>query len=461
MVSPPPEDPRASQEPHIVHPHLQQPGFQHMRPHTPSASPPIPNGNQFVHRNSTPQPTVMSRPSSRNQPRRQSSNLVPQQQQHHRQQSQGPPAQNGFSYMANAPIYNPHAGDGMPVQPHHNLPPQYSYPPGPQHPQHVQNQPMHDRRQSGPPTFPRQDRTSMAPDSSPPQPQRSMESQQLAEPKRAPAKSRSIFTPIDESRSILAQHWGIGTTTAEPQRVDSPPIKNEQLDHSRTAEVPVVPQIPQGGPSAFAPPARPVPHSQRNTSVSSLPDNASLSRTNSDLTGGKRPRLKVQIPSEQSDGGSATAESSPRGDSSNTAGGSANKGTTDSHSSGVVLPPPSPSASALMSAGTSGPPNPFARPHPPSSNAQNERNNIDTPMSALPSRFVDNAFLPSPSSFYPEWGFGNRGGDSNMLPSPLNFQTPITSHGPSFLREDSSDAMKRKSPEGDVSDGNAAKRVKS
>ncbi len=52
-------------------------------------------------------------------------------------------------------------------------------------------------------------------------------------------------------------------------------------------------------------------------------------------------------------------------------------------------------------------------------------------MSALPSRFVADNLLPSPSSFYPDWGFGGRGGghDSNMLPSPLTFPTPVVQVG--------------------------------
>ncbi|PHH74904.1 hypothetical protein CDD80_2764 [Ophiocordyceps camponoti-rufipedis] len=100
---------------------------------------------------------------------------------------------------------------------------------------------------------------------------------------------------------------------------------------------------------------------------------------------------------------------------------------SSSHSS-VVLPPPSPSASALLSAGATGPPNPFARP-PPQQNV-----NGDTPASALPSRFLNEQLLPSPSSFYPEWNF--RSSDSNTLPSPLNFATPVVGSGPSFLRDD-------------------------
>ncbi len=211
--------------------------------------------------------------------------------------------------------------------------------------------------------------------------------------------------------------------------------------------------------------------------MSSMPDGFTPpSRTNSaqlGVGGGKRPVLKVQIPDEPSDAGSATADSlsSPR--SSNPAGSNPRRNghNSDSHASGVVLPPPSPSASALLSAGASGPPNPFARPHPVSQNSQTNSNNgnmIDTPVSALPSRFMTNEFLPSPSSFYPEWNF--RGSDSNTLPSPLNFATPIVGTGPSFLREDSGGREngngsglngKRKTPDPDgSSEGGDAKRLK-
>ena len=45
-----------------------------------------------------------------------------------------------------------------------------------------------------------------------------------------------------------------------------------------------------------------------------------------------------------------------------------------------------------------------------------------------------------------------------MLPSPLNFQTPVATNGPSFKEEDLGD-RKRKSPEGDQETSNL-KRVK-
>ena len=86
---------------------------------------------------------------------------------------------------------------------------------------------------------------------------------------------------------------------------------------------------------------------------------------------------------------------------------------------------------------------------------------METPISALPSRFVADGLLPSPSSFYPEWGFGRGGDNSNMLPSPLTFQTPVMSNGPSFLREEEGE-RKRKTPEGEGAQPEAGnlKRVK-
>lgn len=301
--------------------------------------------------------------------------------------------------------------------------------------------------------------------SSPPQlkhlHQRPQDNQPNRLQKPAPAKSRSIFTPIDDSRSLLAQHWGIASTTIEPRSSDLKTEKDVRRadvkgERAQSVDLTNTQRTKPAGPTPTPPRPQRGPLPQRTQSSSTLGDNPPPSRTNSAQQGAKRPRLKVQIPSEQSDGGSATAESesSPR-QSAGTAGGTPAKTSTDaSHSSGVVLPPPSPSASAILSAGAQGPGNPFARPHPPMVNsAQTSQpygtNNIETPMSALPSRFVADSLIPSPSSFYPEWGFGRSGGETNMLPSPLNFQTPVMSNGPSFLRDEDGE-RKRKSPEGDA-----------
>ncbi|TVY34608.1 Transcription factor [Lachnellula occidentalis] len=498
-----------SVEPQMMPPQFQQPVFQppqHMRQATPSSSPPIPNG-AFPHhpqqRQHTPQPHPASRPSSRNAPRRQSS-LVPQQ---HVQ----PQPPNGYAYMPNPAIYNPN--NGPPPHSHHGLPqhmqgppmhgpqgvpqqgpppqyPNYGPPPQQQQHSHPQLQQMYadeQRRASMPPNFPPQERPPSRPEPSPPLPQpqqvpqqsppqqhqppppqepeqqQQAPVQQMLEPKRMSVKSRSIFTPIDESRSILSQHWGTSMSNAEPTQGEAPSI-----NRSQSVDVGAVSRLKTNGSPPPKQPARASTHKNR-TSHSSNTEFAPPSRTNSaSLGGGKRPVLKVQIPEGDSDGGSATADSnsSPRS-STNVAGNNPPRNGLggEAHSSGVVLPPPSPSASALLSAGASGPPNPFARPHHPSQPSQansNTSNMIDTPVSALPSRFMTNEFLPSPSSFYPEWNF--RGSDNNTLPSPLNFATPVVGTGPSFLREDSGERAgqgKRKTPDMDgSSDGGEAKRLK-
>ena len=463
-------------------PHLQnQAGYTHMR-HAPSASPPVSNGVPYHNRQQTPQAQMQmgSRPNSRNAARRPSSNLGIMQTS---QPAQGP---NGYAYMPNPPIYNPHAAQGMPVAPHHSMPnnglpnqryhgvpssQQYTTQPQ-QHPQNHQVQQTYtqdQRRQSMPPTFSQAESQHLQPPvPSPPQPERAQEDeQQPCAPKPINVKSRSIFTPIDDSRSLLAQHWSIG---------DKKDIKSEKDTRSQSVDISTVQKQhssrrlndntnPKSKSSQPSPPQAQILKGAAPPRPGQASEFPPPSRTNSAPMGAKRPRLKVQIPSEQSDDeGEGSAESSTRQSGDPVADTPAKGSTEASHSSGVVLPPPSPSASAILSAGAQGPPNPFARPHPPNHSSTNNQsyssnNNIETPISALPSRFITNELLPSPSSFYPEWGFGRTGGEGNMLPSPLTFQTPVIGNGPSFLREEEGD-KKRKSPESDTQEGSNLKRVK-
>ena len=451
MGTPPLEDHVAREQ--SLPPHLQNPS-SYMR----TASPPVANGVQYPPRQHTPQAQMISRPGSRNSSvanvRRSSTNLGPS---HLQQVSQAPQGQNGYAYMQTPPMHNYQAAHGMPVAPHHSQqstpqPQFYRQPPAQPaatHPQMQQVYMQDQRRQSLPPTFPQHERQQQQQHRlpSPSQPDREHQSQddqsnRLQKP--APAKSRSIFTPIDDSRSMLAQHWGVGKSSHEPK---PPEIKRERDSDA---------ELPQ----TYAPkPTPPPPRNQNDTPVPKRSDSSEFfppSRASTAQSNAKRPRLKVQIPEEQSDADDATAESSPQQSGATPA--KANTEASHSSGTGVVLPPPSPSASAILSAGASGPPNPFARPHPPSqqnNQSYSSNNNIDTPMSALPSRFVADGLLPSPSTFYPGWDFGRSGGESNMLPSPLNFPTPVMS-GPSFRDEDGE--RKRKSPE---QDGNeVAKRVK-
>ncbi|TKA64475.1 hypothetical protein B0A49_03308 [Cryomyces minteri] len=493
MGSPPPEShspPDPSRPTHQLQNHA---SFQHMRQHTPSASPPIPNGQAFHPRARTPQPQGMSRPSSRNTVRRTSSNLVPPQ---HQQHSQPLPPQPTYVYTPNPPFYNGPASAPMQMKAHrvsmqtHSGPPQnhqgaprpqqFQYPQPPTHQQVQQAQQQQaymqeHRRQSMPPAFPPQERPHSVPIPSPPQrfpeppppqpPQQQFQSPPLPQPKplSVAVKSHSIFTPIDDRGSLLAQHWG-NSSNAEIPRSEAA-VKVEAGPRSQSIDVASMqrsqvsarfPHPPQPGPPPRTP-SQPI----RTGSTSSIPSGPPT-RMNSVQSEAKRPRLKVQIPSEQSDRGSATGESSPKDTAMSTSVTPAAGGMEGSHATGVVLPPPSPSASAILSAGAQGPPNPFARPAPPMNNvnsnnmAYNSNRDIETPISALPSRFVADGLLPSPSSFYPpEWGFG-RGGDSNTLPSPLNFQTPIIPNGPGFKDEEFE--RKRKPSEGP--DGGTSKRVR-
>jgi MADS-box transcription factor len=242
---------------------------------------------------------------------------------------------------------------------------------------------------------------------------------------------------------MLAAHWGSSSSSNNmvPPRGETQFIKQE--NQSQSMDVAAMARLQANG---FSPPQPTQTPSQqppqRTQSTSSVPAIQPVSRTNSLQTDPKKPRLRVQIPSEQSDAGSATADSSPK-DSGTT--GATPARTDASHSSGVVLPPPSPSANSLLSAGAAGPPNPFARPPPPSNNnSYGSRNEMETPISALPSRFVENNLLPSPSAFYQEWGFGR----DSMLPSPLTFQTPIGPSGPGFGRDDSTDRKRKTSDDG-------------
>ncbi|KAL1968281.1 hypothetical protein VTN77DRAFT_2116 [Rasamsonia byssochlamydoides] len=521
-----PSQPQAQQgtvqqpQPHLQNQH--QPTFQHVN-QAPSASPPIPNGVGFDPRHGTPQPQVMSRPSSRNHVRRVSSNLVTHPHPPPHATPPPPPAQNGFAYMPNPSIYNPNANPNLnPQAPRPAQYPPFAHPPhlGPQHqtpqphpaqpiPQHHQPPPLHhlpqqaphhslpqpphqqmpqiaqpymqdQGRHSMPPAFPpeqqqHQQQQQQPPPPPPPPQQRPIAlpdptaSQQIpnqmkpegSQSPRPPApKSRSIFTPIDDQGSVLARHFGVGPSLREsPQR--EAPAKQDLPPASTTSQS--VPITSAATTTAPPQPTRSATDPQRAQSTS-MPEIPPPPRANSAQVNVKRPRLKVQIPSEQSDAGSATADSSPR-DSAGHKTATPAKVTSDANHTGVVLPPPSPSAGALLSAGAQGPPNPFARPPPPGTNSQNgtgygSSNNMDTPISALPSRFVSDALLPSPSSFFPEWGFGRSGPDTNMLPSPLTFPTPSVQTGPGFGRDDELD-RKRKSPEGGVSaDSTPGKKLK-
>lgn len=425
-------------------------------------------------------------------------------QQHHG--TPPPPPQNGFAYIPNPSMYHPNANPNIaqqprppqfahygpqqplpphaipphpmpqPVPPHHQAPqhlPQHPHPLAQQTPAMGLSQPPHASiPQVAQPFLPEQGRNSIPPafpteQSQPPRPVSLPDvssADQMVGPLKVEtspspphqrslsSKSRSIFTPIDDRGSVLARHFGLGPPTCESPRTESADVKAEaKQNDSKEIKPPAQPVAPPPPPRTTADAAR----------SQSAPDIKPPPRTNSGQLPSKRPQLKVQIPSENSDRGSATADSSSSTGNQTVTPAKANP---DTNHSGVVLPPPSPSAGAILSAGATGPPNPFARPPPPgtasqNSNAYNSNNNIETPISALPSRFVSDALLPSPSSFFPEWGFGRSGPDTNMLPSPLTFPTPAVQTGPGFAREDEQE-KKRKSPDSGPSIEGTAKKSK-
>ncbi|KIH91873.1 srf-type transcription factor [Sporothrix brasiliensis 5110] len=339
-----------------------------------------------------------------------------------------------------------------------------SLPPPPQHNPHPnQQQPQVKHEDANAPHPPQ------IQEPQPPTPVEPKPDPEWHEVKKLPQRKQySIFTPIDESRSILSQHLAAfrgESVKAEPSTSGAASTKNIDVNSSNRSQSVDSGNMASRSSATSSPPsnkaadsaAAQMPQPKSRVSISSIPETMFTppSRQSSLRPGGPlRPRLRVEIPPDGSEDNSAAtgtggSASSPRNPSDAGPLGARRNG--DTHT-GMVLPPPSPSASAILSAGASGPPNPFARPIPhQSSNTNNNSSSnnmhIDTPGSALPSRFLNNELLPSPSSFYPEWGFG-RGNDSATLPSPLNFATPIVGTGPSFLRDDhASSNNKRKSPE--------------
>ncbi|KAJ6789626.1 hypothetical protein PWT90_09368 [Aphanocladium album] len=460
--------PRGHEEAQMMPPqyHPQHSHFPQIRHHTPTASPPVPNGAPFpghhAHhlppRGHSPQPP-MGRPDSRND-RRIPSAMVP---------PPPPGTHPGITYMPAPPIYNGPAAPSQPMMHPHGAQyyppqPQQSHQPPPQAygddrrpPQQPPQQPQpgytpqpppppmsmpprpdsqqptampHPSQPSGQPSGPPPDTRPMDPQLPPSRDAAEASARHppllntdSAIKKLPPRRSHSIFTPVEENRSILGQHSKLFSTeentikeepTSRSQSVDggamtrtSPPLprSHSSMDKSRNVSLPEV---------AFAPPSR------------------TNSMTGGPLSGRARgPKLTVQIP----DGGSEQGGSAVTGESSSPRNPTDTPTHTQRRHGSIVLPPPSPSASALLSAGATGPPNPFARPPVnPHGIGGNNLNKNETPQSALPSRYLGGEFLPSPSSFYPEWNY--KASDSNTVASPLNFSTPVVGSGPSFLTQD-------------------------
>ncbi len=136
------------------------------------------------------------------------------------------------------------------------------------------------------------------PDSSPPQPQPEPQSQdqQLQQRKVKSVKSRRLYTPIEDNRSILAQQsWGIGSMTAEPSRTHIF-VKSEKDNRVQSVDVDSVQcNNATAGPIGTGSKSQRAPtDTQRNRFISSLSDIAAPSRTNSAQLGAKRAQLILQ-----------------------------------------------------------------------------------------------------------------------------------------------------------------------
>ena len=479
-----------------------------------SASPPMMNGGFQPHRLSTPQPMHPgSRPSSRNNHvRRQSSNLVPQN--HPNPQAAQPIHQQGGYVYQTPPQYGPthqhapymraHQGTppiGTPPMQHHH----FSHPPPPQA-QMSQLYLQEQRRQSMPPNVPvhtQQEQTQHVPMMhTPPQPSRPYQSpplpgqspQRLPLQRGPPDQPQGLGVTHGQTQHDMRQHQQLppqqqqqqyyraqhqqqqvrqwveqpSELTDHPQ--SHPGIKEELLPSIKQEEGAPRPQsidvgnaMRQGSEESFTryesnpPGSAPIsaPHHAPAGSAGSMP---APSRVNS--LQNSRPKLSVQIPGESAEENAQQSVEESSKETSKTSSTPVKPGSSETTHHNLVLPAPSPrsaSAGAVLSAGATGPTNPFARPNIPKK--QEPGNDVfkdASPMSALPSRVMqEHGYMSSPSSMFPEWGLGSMHG--NTLASPAVYQpTPIAYHGPSFRDEPD---KRKKSPEDD--EGGANKKSKS
>ncbi|TGZ84753.1 hypothetical protein EX30DRAFT_7386 [Ascodesmis nigricans] len=364
-----------------MHSHLQNSGLHQMQRNTASPSPPsMSNGGQFH---------PMNQPQQRNDAlqRRSSSNLMPPNA--YSAASQAP--QNPSMYAAYNMSYN---GGQMSMQPSTLQYQQYSSHPAHQHAQRQQNQPQQEymsdpRRSSMPPSFSTEHINVSEPERS-----IKIEPPTLSIPQGLPpTKSRSTFTPIGPSESMLAQHF-IGSDSQRARTID---LGAAQRDPQPKNERPPLPPPPQPIDTTA-----PLPPSRSNS-------------INDPKSAGMRPRLKVQIPVEEE----ANPQNSPNDPTKPPNPLSARPG-TDSNPI-PVLPPPSPAgpSSALLSAGATGPSNPFSRPLPVATTGAD-----GTPVSAMPSRLLGNEYISSPISLLCNWEDW-KPSQRELLPSPMNLQTPV------------------------------------
>lgn len=497
------DDRAATPQPPLGFPSAQ---MHHMRHgSTASQSPPVNNG-MFPpqHRMSTPQPQYPSRPTSVNSHRRISSNLVPQ---NHPNPQASQPQGFGYANLQQHPSYYQQARPGMQMNPNQVTPPMqqsqmnyqmlaqgYPQPVAPAN--QMQNLYLQDqRRQSMPPNYGiQQGRPQSVPplQQSPPQISKPFQSPPMPGSPRqlaAPAQNSHSYSSYMNNINNNAQQWSISqqqalTSEYKPDRRSLHSPRAASIDVgavNRQRAVSAEPRPP------FAPPgiiqrAKSPLNNENYQSPQASPNfhpNAA-SRVNSMASDAKRPRLAIQIPTgsaeePQSGGLESSPEqsrSSAQASTSTPTKTAISVGGASSHSnkSSIVLPPPSPSQGSSsnanpnpLSAGATGPPNPFARPPPPASqhpqphaintnlsppnaalnlNTKFEANaENSTPVSALPSRFMSNELLPSPGALFGnngDWNMSGLWSSGGMSAGGMNgFTSPNTLFQPTPVRETS------------------------
>lgn len=502
----PPSPAQEQSPPHhgVVHPLHNQPGLHHMRTHsTPAASqsPPMGNGQYQPNRLSTPQPPNISRPGSRTHIRRTSSNLVPQNHPHPQaaqQQMMQQPGQHqhvsyGYPQQQHAPFYpqsqHQPTQQQTPPQPHHQTPPQH-------HPQHTPPMSQHAHFNTHPPptsNMPQlyvsdhQHRTSLPPHM---QAHQAHDNAQMAQMHASPPPSRPFQSPPLPGHPSLppppqashssgpSQPWHHHPVPAatmpalrterhmdEQQQQQQPP-RPSSIDVGAAMRYNVQDQPNSGrfGAPPAPPPSAPLRPPLRTTSTGgALSQPGRVNSTASD----SKPKLRLNIPGEEPDSGTGESPSPKDTNKTNsTTPGRLAASDSSSHTNSLVLPAPSPrsaSAGAILSAGATGPSNPFARPNIPKKEASNSewRDGIASPISALPSRVMaESGYMNSPSSMFPELGFGSLHG--NTLASPAVYQpTPITYNGPSFRDDAESKKDEKRQRSVDDADNAPSKKAKS
>lgn len=86
---------------------------------------------------------------------------------------------------------------------------------------------------------------------------------------------------------------------------------------------------------------------------------------------------------------------------------------------------------------------------------------MDTPVSALPSRYMEQSLIASPGGLFSDWDNWGRGGlNSAVLPSPLTFPTPADAKPPMLFGRNDGGGGGEEKRKAEEMVGGEAKRLK-